>query len=86
MATMTPTDINSLPEYTAAQMLKFFKYQLVRIAGEGHSFTIDGRSGEEATQYVESQIRFWQVRADQEAQSAGAGANGSGNVLVRIVR
>lgn len=86
MAIPTTAEIAAVPDFTAAEMLRWFKGQMMRIASEGDAYTINGRTGQEASQYIESQIRFWQDRVDQEAQASAGGVNGSGNVLVRISR
>ena len=87
MSYPTSEDIAAVPNYTSAEMLRFYKGQMLRIARDGDSYSIAGRSGQEASQYIEAQIKFWQDRVDQEAAIAGtAGTVGGGNVLARVTK
>lgn len=86
MSYPTKEEIAAVPHYTAAEMLAWYKAQGLRIARDGESYSIAGRSGAEAAQYIESQIRFWQERVDLEAASVSAAGGVGGNVLVRVTK
>lgn len=78
---MTPSEIDALPDYTAAQLLKVLERNIVEVHTGGQSYGINGR------QYTRADLESLYAQRDKlraEVAEEDAGTQGGGNVLVRF--
>lgn len=78
---LTPTEIDALPSYTAAQLLKVLERNIVEITTGGQSMGINGR---QLTRADLSALFKQRDALKAEIEETAAGENGGGNVLVRF--
>jgi hypothetical protein len=78
---LTPSQIDALPTYTAAQQLKMWQRASIEVAGNGQSSAVNGRQlNRSNADEILKMIVHWQEQVEAEA----AGEYGGGNVLVRF--
>ena len=78
---MTPDEIDALPSYTAAQLLKVVERNIVEVTTGGQSYGINGR---QLTRANLPELFKQRDALKAEIQEAAATTNGGGNVLVRF--
>lgn len=78
---ITPTDIDNLPSFTAAQLLKLCEWQIAQIQATGQALGQDGRS---LTRASLDSLFSQRDKLREEVAAETAGEAGSGNVLVQF--
>ncbi len=79
---ITPQDIDALPVFTSAQLLKLTEHAIAQITIGAQAFTADGR---QLTRADLGKLYDQRDRLREEVSADVAGETGSGNVLVRLV-
>lgn len=78
---LTPTEIDALPSYTAAQLLKVLERNIVEVLATGQSVGVTGKQWQRADL---EQLKKMRDDLKAEIAEAAAGENGGGNVLVQF--
>lgn len=80
---LTPEDIDNLPTFTTAQLLKLTEWQIAQITATGQSLGQDGRT---LTRANLPELNKQRENLKAEVATEAAGENGDGNVLARYRR
>jgi hypothetical protein len=78
---LTPTEIDALPSYTAAQLLKVLERNIVDVHTAGQSYSVSGRV---LTRADLPSLYEQRERLKMEIADAAVSDQGGGNVLVKF--